>query len=325
MLNQNDLFQLMLDETYKILGCASEGISISKGCKKRWKDLAAIWGANEAVFGNVFQEVLYRIQNGKFPPNSMCRKNPEFSRLVEESICDSEEAFCAWKVLPAFKTAFQTVQDGLLGRLYQNYGSRIEAVTRFRYDRLLVMTYYRDPSCAQVDLARAERWEIKKARAAAIIRNRYICYKKAICVLLPEAEEWPEQAWLRESLVLHRLARAHGIYQKDFRKLDQVLDILMKKLGGQSYCKELFALDDMPASVAACIWPEGMEKALGRQLGFFMQSMKWHVPSRQGQIIANAQCGWAYRTLLLAAAMEPKKLTKTIKNRLFDMSLGLSA
>ena len=325
----NKLFYKLLAATCSILSVPADSFTISKGKKKRWRDLAAIWKNNPAVFNNVFYSALHHIQLGKYPHGGALKQEGDFGALLEEAILRDPDAFPAWKSLPAFRDSFRNIQAELLLRCDLSSASHSSTITYFLYNRLMVLTFYRDPACAQVDLARVSSRDLHRAKSAAVVRSEYFRFMAAMKKLVPEAESWDEKCWVSEKKMLTAVHAALGLtFPHDLGLFDQIMEMMMNIVDHRPYYKQLFVMKSLPDSVITTVWPTDIEKAISRQFQYWLSSKtryekwnRWHQPEYYNDSLV--QSSWAYREL--HKWRNERKISHKTKRALMDYGLNIVA
>ena len=257
----DDVFSELLTETAKVAGVAPKSIRVSKGSKKRWYDLALYWEIHGHIFESVFYKALFHIARG-----TRSSKEPRLSTLamlVEEAILDVPVALDEWRKLQSFRFAFFDVSI----TAKENHRCKSITIREFAYHRLYVRTFYRNEVQLQErDLACLDRRQIKQIRTAAKIRHEFFRFKEIIELILPTAAKWPEDYLTSQTRIFSEIKRCHGFdYTGREHIFDELVWLLQRKLDGKPCYGQLFRVSHIPDSVAALIWPQGMEKEICRQ------------------------------------------------------------
>ena len=179
-----NLFNQLVSETAKLAKIPIESIPISRGCKKRWSDLAAFWATLPNIFSDTFRAALFHIARGTYPRIDPCLK--PLIALVEKAILEDADALSVWRHLQDFDTDFFRVTHAI-NETNTSRRWKSDAMRRFIYCRLYVITLFRDEIGKPIDLATMTYWQINRAKLIAEIAHDYYSFRTIIQTLIPDS------------------------------------------------------------------------------------------------------------------------------------------
>lgn len=322
-----NLFDRIVQETAKLASTPADSIPLSKGRLKRWADLAAYLETHPNTFPNLFYEAIFHITRGRYSHASASVK--PLLAYIEEALLNDADALSEWKRTNTFKEAFSLVTSGIYNVPYRKQRWKSGVMRDFVECRLYSLLFYRNKPVPTLTLKRSRNRRAYMSIVKQLeIQSSCSRFMEIMELLIPDCRNWSAYQWTSEAYIFSQIKAAHGIdYSEDIMEFDKMMAMFRYKLEGIPYYRYLFALKVLPSSIAAIIWPDGIEKNICKQFNIACRAHP-HM-DLEGNIRPfdpiNPQSminSWAYNQMETWRENKSYKLSSTVRSNMLNIALG---
>ena len=264
-------FAEIYEKTLDVFELDPEQTHCRGGFQQCWYDILKVWSnlGTSRKYDLLYMAVYHIVWDRHYGTN-LSPEYLELLSLVERALLDEGYAYEVWSscgalnlIMKEFRAAFllgtgQTVcKSAWFGKYiyacaYSKLRIKGRPTTRLPFGML--------------------RGDVLMLRSTDNVKNIIAAFEKVIIQLLPNAAAWTRAAWADEAAIMKELYQAHGIdYTQKPGAFDELVDAVSMVLQGRNYERSLLLLDELPASMVRCLWPEDTEKNLER---FFIRVCK---------------------------------------------------
>ena len=263
-MSDDEYFAWLYSLTMVVYDIGAKDAACSKGQKKRWSDLADIWGRCASGRGefNLFVLALHKIHWGVHVANFPKNIPMEMVETVEAMLLQNGAPFNGWKRNKYYRSAFDEVvyqYRPVEGRVPTK---RSDWYMRYIRNHTWLYVAYKREKPPTIDLANYTRAEFVSAKKHATIYAGYQSYKLVISKLIPESLDWDEADWLNEQLIYSRFKKIYGMPLKAFvNELDYVISFLVDLwYYDTTSVVKLLRIKYMPDRLMEVIWPQRTQR-----------------------------------------------------------------
>jgi len=322
-----NLFDRIVEETAKLASIPADNIPLSKGRLKRWTDLAAYWETQPNSFPNLFYEAIFHIARGRYSHASASVK--PLLALIEEALLNDVDALSQWRRINAFKDAFSLVTIDIHHVPYSKQRWKSSVMRDFVECRLYALLIYRNSPIPMLTLKLSRNRRAYMSIVKQLeIQSPYTRFVEIMELLVPGCHNWSTYQWTSEAYIFSQIQAAHGIdYSKNIVEFDKMMTMFRYKLEGIPYYRNLFSIKLLPSSIAAIIWPDGIEKNICKQ---FSTACRVHpymalgggISSFDPIIPQNMVKSWAFNQMEAWRKNNSYKLSRTVRGNMLNIALG---
>lgn len=299
------LFEEIVSMSAELASVDEADIQLSRGRIKRWTSIATFWETKPQLFEDVFYNAMKHIATGRYPSGSSSMK--ELCELVETALTSEKDALNGWRKMPDFNDGMNKMRGYF--EMYQG----CQCIYEFMRNRFNLRIFYREEIGKEIDILSCTVKGFKRAQYIAKIRNDCDCFGQALRLLVPGADQWSLSQWTSQKNIFDAIKNEYGIdYEKGPEQFEHLMEMMIKKLSGKPYQRELFQIKDIPDAMATVIWPQDMVKELSKQLILISQTRPHYVT------VDDVKDSWAYGKL----SEDRTHLSDKVKGHLLNFGLG---
>ena len=236
----------------------------SKGCVKRWNDLADIWGscAEARDEPNLFMLALHRIHWGVESADFPKTIPPQMVDEVEKALLRDGKCYRGWKANDYYRDAFDHFVAQFIIGVRCKKVRWLEWYLRYLRNCTWLYVVYKGKTPPTIDLAHYTREEFVSAKKHAAVFAECHNYETVISKLIPEAAMWNELQWLDGHLLKRSLKHIHGITMRNFaEEMDWIITFLVELwCYKKTSINKLLSITSMPDTMMNAIWPEHTQR-----------------------------------------------------------------
>lgn len=219
-----------------------------------WLELVIAWeklleGGSAGIFMDAVHRIMWNI-----PPTRRKSNYEEIVQIVVDELLKDDDAFHAWDSYDPCDMAIEML------------GSEMRPWVPNDEDYSWSIEHYQ---YAEAKMLWKIRYSKEKYRKEYFdYQNDWLLYESAIKKIVPSAESWTDEYWLKESHIHDELIRRYGIdYRDDYVEYGRVLLLLMNEetdAEKRAFDEAWFAstIKRMPMALAKVIWPENTEEKI---------------------------------------------------------------
>ena len=164
------------------------------------------------------------------------------------------------------------------------------------------------------------------SRGGKYLRTNIERYEGCVKFLVPEADDWTEEQWADEALILQCIKTRYGTdYSDDLESLNMLFEAIVDRKNINTYTYHLYCVANFSMLLAQHFWGVEYEKMI--QTSFldiyrrYKRARKNTKYSRYCQ--TRVMNHWLYKQIGEWSASAPDVLSKRVKTAYFNVSLGV--